>query len=76
LIGSMPCWPEDKSTQSFVGNSSLLKTGWRGAPSTKESSASSVDSLPRFGDMDPKSDMLASSREDTIAFDSPEKLSS
>jgi hypothetical protein len=45
-------------------------------PITKESLASLADSLPRFGDMDPKSDMLASSGEDTIAFDSPENLSS
>jgi hypothetical protein len=35
-----------------------------------------MDSLPRFDDMDPKSDMLASMGEDTIAFDSLEILSS
>jgi hypothetical protein len=45
-------------------------------PNPKESLASSVDSLPRFEDMDPNSDMLASSREDTIAFDLLENLSS
>jgi hypothetical protein len=43
-------------------------------PGPKESSASSVDSLPRFGNMDPKSDTLSSSGEDTIAFDSLENL--
>jgi hypothetical protein len=43
-------------------------------PSPKESLTSLADSLPRFGDMDPKSDMLASSGEDAIAFDSPENL--
>jgi hypothetical protein len=37
-------------------------------PSPKESLASSVDSFPRFGDMDPKSGMSASSEEDTTTF--------
>jgi hypothetical protein len=45
-------------------------------PSPKKPLASSADSLPRFGDMDPKSDMLASLEEDTIAFDLLENLSS
>jgi hypothetical protein len=44
-------------------------------PSPKESSVSSRGSLPRFGNMDPKSDMLASSGEDTIAFDLLKNLS-
>jgi hypothetical protein len=38
--------------------------------------ASSADSSPRFGDMDPRLGMLASSGEGTIAFDSSTDLSS
>jgi hypothetical protein len=45
-------------------------------PSLKESSTSLADSLPRFGDMNPKLDMSTSSGKDTIVFDSPKNLSS
>jgi hypothetical protein len=37
--------------------------------------ALSMDNLPRSGDMDPRSGVLASSEEDTIAFGFPENLS-
>jgi hypothetical protein len=63
-INSIICW----KLQPFEN---LLACG---APSPKESSASSADSLPRFGNMDAKPDMLASLGEDTIAFDSPVDL--
>jgi hypothetical protein len=43
-------------------------------PSPMESLASLVDSLPRFGDTYPNSDLSVSSGEDTITFDSPENL--
>jgi hypothetical protein len=74
LIGSIFCRLEDESTRSSVRNTSLSKTSWQGAPSPKKPLASLTDNLPRSGDMDSRSGVLASSEEDTIAFGFLENL--
>jgi hypothetical protein len=57
--------PKSPTSQKLVGEV---------PPCPKKSLASLVDNLPRFVDKDPKLGTLASSGNDTIAFNSPENL--
>jgi hypothetical protein len=74
LIGSSFVDQRTNQLDHLSGTPTSQKPVGEVPPNPNKLLASSVDGSPRFVDTDHKSGMLASSGEDTIAFDSLENL--